>query len=68
MKGSISISRTSSNQTPDYMTIELRLEGQPGKFAVIEMELEPFLLALTGKAQQECEIDLRGKEINGSGS
>lgn len=57
MKGAITITRTTSNQRADTIRIYVR-DGIREIFR-LEMTPETFALALTGLAQQECEIDMR---------
>lgn len=60
IEGGISISRQSSNQGPDYISIRLRDNDAAAEFAQVRLTLEQFAQAVTGLTIGDCEIEVNG--------
>lgn len=56
-KGNITITRTNSNCVPDYIVITVKVRG--GEMQA-KVSMAEFALALTGLAQQNCQVNVRG--------
>lgn len=56
LPGTISISRVSSNQEPDYICVEIRDERAGVIVAMAKLPLENFAAAVTGLGHRPCEL------------
>jgi hypothetical protein len=53
-KGTLSISRTTSNVVDPYVKLEIR-DGDARRVIRVEMTMEDFALALTGRSDVPCQ-------------
>lgn len=55
----LSISRVTSNQGPDYVAIAMRGEGRGSERIVVELSLEQFALVTTGLTVTDVPVRIR---------
>ena len=65
LPGNLTISRVQSSHEDDYMEIRVVDESSHVQFVSVKVGIKTFMDALTGRAHQPCEFELRKPELVG---